>query len=168
MKLIKNFAAITTAIVIPVSVVALALVLLGYRPFILLTASMEPMYAKGSLCWVDTHVDLESLEAGDVIIYRSNTNLVVMHRLIEKSGDIAVMKGDTNETIQDVKLDRVNFIGREIFTIPSLGAMFDHSHGVIWFIAAIFLALACVPWEDTKTEHDPASGFAHENSLEIS
>ena len=155
MKILKNLITITAALAGIIGVFVLILVLAGFRPFILKSESMEPIYTKGSLCWVNTRVDLDSVEVGDVLVYRSPANTLVLHRLVEKerSDDTsslpATMQGDANSMSQDVTLSSINFIGREAFTIPRLGMMVEHilSNNAIWFIVAVFALLAAVPWE---------------------
>ena len=155
MKILKNLITITAALAGIIGVLALILVLAGFRPFILKSESMEPIYTKGSLCWVNTRVDLDSVEVGDVLVYRSPANTLVLHRLVEKerSDDTSslpvTMQGDANSMSQDVTLSSINFIGREAFTIPRLGMMVEHilSNNAIWFIVVLFVLLAAVPWE---------------------
>ena len=155
MKILKNLITITAALAGIIGVLALILVLAGFRPFILKSESMEPIYTKGSLCWVNTRVDLDSVEVGDVLVYRSPANTLVLHRLVEKerSDDTSslpvTMQGDANSMSQDVTLSSINFIGREAFTIPRLGVMVEHilSNNAIWFIVVLFVLLAAVPWE---------------------
>lgn len=155
MKILKNLITITAALSGIIGVLALILVLAGFRPFILKSESMEPIYTKGSLCWVNTRVDLDSVEIGDVLVYRSPANTLVLHRLVEKerSDDTSslpvTMQGDANSMSQDVTLSSINFIGREAFTIPRLGVVVEHilSNNAIWFIVAVFVLLAAVPWE---------------------
>ena len=155
MKILKNLITITAALAGIIGVLALILVLAGFRPFILKSESMEPVYTKGSLCWVNTRVDLDSVEVGDVLVYRSPANTLVLHRLVDKSSSVdtsslpVVMQGDANSMSQDVTLSSINFIGREAFTIPRLGVMVEHilSNNAIWFIVVLFVLLAAVPWE---------------------
>lgn len=155
MKILKNLITITAALAGIIGVLALILVLAGFRPFILKSESMEPIYTKGSLCWVNTRVDLNSVEIGDVLVYRSPANTLVLHRLVDKSASVdtsslpVTMQGDANSMSQDVTLSSINFIGREAFTIPRLGMMVEHilSNNAIWFIVAVFVLLAAVPWE---------------------
>lgn len=155
MKILKNLITITAALAGIIGVLALILVLAGFRPFILKSESMEPIYTKGSLCWVNTRVDLDSVEVGDVLVYRSPANTLVLHRLVDKSASVdtsslpVTMQGDANSMSQDVTLSSINFIGREAFTIPRLGMMVEHilSNNAIWFIVAVFVLLAAVPWE---------------------
>ena len=155
MKILKNLITITAALAGIIGVFVLILVLAGFRPFILKSESMEPIYTKGSLCWVNTRVDLDSVEVGDVLVYRSPANTLVLHRLVEKESTDdytslpVTMQGDANSMSQDVTLSSINFIGREVFTIPRLGMMVEHilSNNAIWFIVAVFALLAAVPWE---------------------
>ncbi len=155
MKAIKNLITITAVVAAAFACLALILVLAGFRPFILKSESMEPVYTKGSLCWVNTRVDLDSVEVGDVLVYRSPANTLVLHRLVDKSSSVdtstlpVVMQGDANSMSQDVTLSSINFIGREAFTIPRLGVVVEHilSNNAIWFIVAVFVLLAAVPWE---------------------
>ena len=46
----------------------LVLGLLGLRPFVLRSGSMEPLYPTGSLCLVDTRKSVADLEVGDVVV----------------------------------------------------------------------------------------------------
>ena len=156
MKIVKNLVAITTAVVALLSLVALVLVLMGYRPFVLKSASMEPIFTKGSLCWINTKVQYASVDVGDVLVYRSPTNTLVLHRLVDilpsETGTdslAAVMQGDANDMTQNVDLSRVNFIGREAFTIPHLGAVVERIN-LSWVFVGVFLILACIPWESVK------------------
>ena len=158
MKILKNFITITAALAEIIGILALILVLVGFRPFILKSESMEPIYTKGSLCWVNTRVDLDSVEVGDVLVYRSPANTLVLHRLVEKSVSVdtstlpVVMQGDANRISQDVTLSSINFIGREAFTIPRLGVVIEHilSNNAIRFIVTVFIILACIPWESFR------------------
>ena len=61
MKLLKNLVAVSAAMAALLGFVALILVMAGFRPFILKTQSIEPIYTQGSLCWVDTQATLDSL-----------------------------------------------------------------------------------------------------------
>ena len=123
MKLLKNLVAISAAIAALFGITTLILVIAGFRPFILKTQSMEPIYPQGSLCWMDTGVSLDSLEVGDALVYRSPANSLVLHRLVgiresnTPSSYSAVMQGDANKLTQDVELSRINYVGGEVLSI---------------------------------------------------
>ena len=147
MSFVKNFISIMAAVNAVICLIFIAIIMCGYRPFILKTGSMEPLYAKGSLCWINTHYDIEALKIGDVLVYRSPVNTLVLHRLIRKldAERKFIMQGDANSISQTIELSKINFIGKEAFTIPYLGTMIDKTHGLIWLMIMICLLLACVP-----------------------
>ena len=59
------------------------------------------------------------------------------------------MQGDANEQRQEVELSHINYVGREAFSFPRLGAVVDRviSHQTIWVAVGVFFILACIPWE---------------------
>lgn len=155
MKIVKNLVAVIAAFAGLVALTALVLVLLGYRPFVLMSSSMEPLYTEGSLCFVNTRIPLKDLSVGDVLVYRES-DFLVLHRLvgIEGEADVVIdakLQGDTNNIAQDVELSRINYVGRAAFTIPALGAAVEHiPSALIWSSAAVFIILACVPWKSLR------------------
>ena len=157
MKLMKNFVAISATLTASLASLVLLFVLLGYHPFVITTQSMEPLYTQGSLCWVDITVDIDDIEIGDALVYRSPANSIVLHRLVDvvssdASSISAVMQGDAAKMKQNVKLSRVNYIGREAFTIAGLGYVVDSlmSSHILWYLVGIFFILACIPWESVN------------------
>ncbi len=146
----KKLVAVLSVVAAVFAVSALVLVLCGFRPLVLESPSMEPLYRVGSLCWVNTRVDFSDLQIGDVLVYRSPANSLVMHRLISvqsSSGDeiVVEMQGDTNPTVQEVTLSRINFVGKEAFTIPRLGTLVSSASGVFPVLVVLLIILACLP-----------------------
>jgi len=100
----------------------------GYKPFIVLSGSMESDIHKGDLI-ITKKVKPENLEVDDIIAFRDAAGTVTTHRIIdivEKNGKKSfITKGDNNST-QDrnlVALESVEgiYIGR----VPGLGSMMD-------------------------------------------
>ena len=77
----------------------------GYKPFIVLSGSMESKIKVGDLVIVK-NVDANDLQVGDIIAFRDSKNIVTTHRIIEiKSEDnklAFITKGDANNTKDDV------------------------------------------------------------------
>lgn len=71
----------------------------GYKPFIVLSGSMETEIYKGDLVIVK-NTDVKSLKKNDVIAFRDDENYVVTHRIVEvinDEGEIKfITKGDNN------------------------------------------------------------------------
>ena len=141
---VRNVIAVVAGLSGVVGLVCLALVAFGFRPFILTSPSMEPLYAKGSLIWADTKVKVEDVEVGDVLVYRAPSGNLVMHRLV---GD-GFLQGDANNTAQEVVLDKTNYVGREAITIPWLGDAVAAALSVRWVVFVVvgfLIVLACIP-----------------------
>ena len=126
----KVFSAVTTALLVLVILVALALVgvrVFGIAPYTVLSGSMEPTYHVGSLIYVK-NVDPNELMVGDPITYVIEGGTVVTHRITEILPDYGddgapgfKTKGDANNTEDGTPVHSKNIIGKPIFTIPLLG-----------------------------------------------
>lgn len=141
---LRNVIAVVAGIGGVIGVLCLMLVALGFRPFILTSPSMEPLYPKGSLVWADTKVKVEDVEVGDVLVYRAPSGNLVMHKLVGKG----LMQGDANNTAQEVELTNINYVGREAITIPWLGdavAAVLSVRWIVWTVIAVLVIAACIP-----------------------
>lgn len=101
--------------------------LIGLRPFVVLSGSMEPVYQTGALLYVK-QVDPFALQAGDVITYMVNEDTVVTHRVVavvpdeEDSSVIRFRtKGDANEFEDGTLVHYKNVLGTPVFSVPCLG-----------------------------------------------
>lgn len=98
----------------------------GYKPFIVLSNSMEAEIHKGDLV-LTKMIDPKKLKKKDVIAFRDAENTVTTHRIIdiiEKEGKkYFITKGDNNNT-QDKNLVEFDDVeGIYITKFPSLGSM---------------------------------------------
>ena len=96
----------------------------GYKPFIVLSGSMETELYSGDLAIVK-NVNPNNLKVNDIIAFRDEENYVVTHRIINVLGEGKeiefVTKGDNNNTEDSgtVKLDDVE--GLYVNKISGLG-----------------------------------------------
>ena len=118
---------------------------LGYKPFIVLSGSMEPAIQTGDLI-VTRSVAPEKIQVGDVISFREEENVVVSHRVteIDHEGGLSFLtKGDANvgtdpgkvepEQIEGLFKWRVAGVGRfAIFLQTPVGML-------IFIVAPLFL-----------------------------
>lgn len=102
---------------------------MGYKPFIVLSGSMEPAVMTGDLV-ITQSVDPAALQAGDVIAYRYGQETVITHRIrqvTEKDGLRAfITKGDANNVEDNVMPTEDLVEGKLLWTLPGIGnaAMF--------------------------------------------
>ena len=98
--------------------------LFGYKPFIVLSGSMETEIYKGDLVIVKD-INPSDLKENDIIAFREDKKHVVTHRIIEVSNESGetkfITKGDNNNTKDDgsVKFDQVE--GKYLFKIKGFG-----------------------------------------------
>lgn len=97
---------------------------LGYKPMIVLSGSMETSIYTGDLVFVKM-VDTNTLKENDIIAFRNETNTVTTHRIVElvkeNGNTLFRTKGDNNNA-EDAKLVQANEVeGVYAFKISGLG-----------------------------------------------
>lgn len=100
---------------------------MGYKPFIVLTGSMEPTIKAGDLVIVK-EASLEELNKGDIIAFRhTEEDVVLIHRIAEKEtkeGKITLKtKGDNNQSEDRMMVNSENIEGIYLVRFEKLGAV---------------------------------------------
>ena len=101
----------------------------GYKPFIVLSGSMESEIHVGDLILVK-EVNVDTLKEKDIIAYRDSDNKVTTHRIIEvlkdDQGNISfITKGDSNNTDDgEIKASQVEGIYEKRFGKLGKAVMF--------------------------------------------
>lgn len=131
--------------------------LIGIKPYITLSGSMEPKIHTGSLCFVDTHARYEQMEEGDVVAFETTAGSLVTHRILSITPEGMETKGDANESSDGISVTEQNFCGKTLFSIPYAG------YGVAalqkpWNKAIICILIAAVLFYQL-TETAEQSGF---------
>ena len=80
--LVSSFIHLIAGAVFVVVIALIAVVIAGYRPYVVLSGSMEPEIRTGSICLIDTGYRYEELKVGDVIAF-TNGRISVTHRIHE-------------------------------------------------------------------------------------
>ncbi|MDD2190638.1 MAG: signal peptidase I [Eubacteriales bacterium] len=112
----------------------------GYKPFIVLSGSMEPVFYSGDLA-LARETPPENLSEGDIIAFREG-NSVITHRIMtitsEEGERRYITKGDNNNVEDQIIVTDEKIEGVYLFSIDGLGntAMFMQTPvGMIVFIA---------------------------------
>lgn len=98
--------------------------ILGYKPMIVLSGSMETAIYTGDLAFVK-EVDTKTLKENDIIAFRNEADTVTTHRIVEivhKNGEnLFRTKGDNNR-VEDANLvHEADIEGVYVFKISKLG-----------------------------------------------
>lgn len=145
MKVLNDIFKVLSWIVIAAIVIYMAVaapILLGHRPVVVLSGSMEPTYPVGSLIYYHK-CDFDALEVGDAITFRAE-DVLVTHRITtvnEISGTV-VTKGDNNVSEDPVPVAENQIVGKATnFAIPYVGYFVTYGKNpiAIAVMAAILL-----------------------------
>lgn len=125
-KVIRIIMTIIQYILIVIGIAAILLlvvpIIMGYKPFVVKSGSMEPTVKTGAIAYNNTHVTFDEIKEGDIIVFKQGDSYVT-HRAIkiDKDNKSFITKGDANETedLAPVRLDQ--FKGKNSFSIPYLG-----------------------------------------------
>ena len=100
----------------------------GYKPFIVLSGSMETKIHVGDLI-ITKEINPETLKVNDVIAFRDQENTVTTHRIIdvvEKNGvTYFITKGDNNNTQDQNLVEYKDVEGLYVTRIPGIGNMLN-------------------------------------------
>ena len=116
---------ISTA-VITIGVLLAVLYLCGIRLYHVKSGSMGELLPVGCVCFVSTYSSYESIEAGDVISFRVDDDMLVTHRAVRITDDGIYTKGDANNTEDPDAVTKENYIGKTVFALPYIGALFGY------------------------------------------
>lgn len=117
----------------------------GYKPFIVLSGSMEPEILVGDLV-VTKEIAPEDITVGNVISYRTEEDIVVTHRVMEvlaQDGPSFLTKGDANEGMDASAVSADEVEGLYIWRAEKLGrlALFIQTPlGMLVFVVVPMLA----------------------------
>ena len=134
----------------------------GWKPFIVLSGSMEDTIMPGDLI-LTKEIDALELKEGDVISFRTNKYTVVTHRIInivdEEGERKYYTKGDNNDSadINPVCNDQIEGIYR--YRIPELGKIalnLQKPIGIVICIALPLIIVLIAQFADTKRQEREA------------
>jgi len=124
MKTIEHIVSVMTVIFVAAAMIVLGPMLFGIRPYVVLSGSMNPAIKTGSLAYVYTKADPDSLREGNIAAFRLGGSTVT-HRVIGVDEDRIYTKGDANDTADEFVVKKSDVVGRTIFSIPLLGYIID-------------------------------------------
>ncbi len=96
----------------------------GYKPFVVLSNSMQDEISAGDLVIVK-EVDIKELDEGDIIAFRTSNDFVTTHRIvnivISEKGKCFETKGDSNNTNDEELICGESVEGKYVHKIPVVG-----------------------------------------------
>ena len=100
----------------------------GIQRYLVVSGSMEPNLYAGDIVFVNTNIDFEDVEIGDVIIFK-HRGMNIIHRVIETTTinekTYFKTKGDANKFDDGFVVSTENFSGKALFHIDKIGYAVD-------------------------------------------
>ena len=135
--------------------------LLGYKPVVVLSGSMEPAYHVGSILYYKS-APFDQIAEGDVITFHTGENSLVTHRVAEKQeiSRAFVTKGDANNTADPNPVSYDAVAGKALrFSIPYAGYFVTAGKkpiaiGIMAVILILGMLLDNTGSEDTSKEKE--------------
>lgn len=112
-------AAAVAILLLPLAVHILAIFLPGAGSYVVLSGSMEPAIAAGSLVYV---ADTGDYRLGDVVTY-THDGRTVTHRIVAETPDGYETKGDANDDRDSYTVERSAVRGEVVFEVPYYGTV---------------------------------------------
>ena len=161
--LVRHITSFVTGAVILTAVTVGVLFLMGIRPYVVMTGSMEPAIPVLSVCFVDRNVPLSDIRVGEVIAFRVGENMLVTHRVAAIQADGYLTKGDANNTEDSALVTQEDYVGKTVAVFPGIGAVMVFLHSTKGRIVAVtgilvLILLSFIPQqepEDTAPEDPP-------------
>jgi len=127
---------------------------LGYRPFTILSGSMQPLLEEGDMILVKP-VEANSVEAGDVITFWTQEEILVTHRVVdivqqEDGGMGYKTKGDANEVEDHQLVAGEQLIGKLVLDIPKGGYVAEFVQTPKGIILCILLPFVLLVLSEVK------------------
>lgn len=120
--------------------------LIGLKPFVVMSGSMEPAVHVGALAYVDVRVQAEDLRQGDIVTFQVDDSTTVTHRVVGVDADAKTLstKGDANALPDAAPVPFGSVVGRLVFSVPVAGMVLDAfvANKTAWIVVLLLLNIA--------------------------
>lgn len=152
---LANIYTVLCCVVIAIGIVSLIAVIMGIRPFVMISESMHLEVPKGSLVLLDTSTPMDSVKTGDNVAYILGS-VEAMHKVVstssgENQGLIVKSLADQGETLVSADM----YLGKEVAAIPQVGGWIRKALDYKWIVivmAGVLIIAGCIPRKAQKEE----------------
>ena len=139
-------------------IIALVPMIVGFRPVVVLSGSMEPTYPVGSVIYYKA-LAYKDISIGDAITFKIGGGALATHRVIEKDDTLKEFrtKGDNNPTEDTNPIEYTNVVGKTAkIVIPYAGIVATHLKEipVIIMLGATLIICSVLTPERKRATHE--------------
>lgn len=115
-RLVINILLMASILLVIITAVFGTCTLFDYKPYLIISESMEPAYKKYALVLIQYNT-YDDVKPGDVIAFKSDAlnGKPALHRVVSTTLEGYITKGDANKLVDDQIIGLSGFLGREIW-----------------------------------------------------
>lgn len=113
----------------------IASIVWNIRLVVVVSDSMNPAIPAGSIAVLNRKVPYEEIKKGDVIAFQISTGQQVTHRVVGKSENGLLTKGDANQLADGTPIQKEYFNGKVLFAVPKVGYWLEIAQSTIAYLA---------------------------------
>ena len=135
-KAVHVMAVMVTVLAIIIGLLSIGIHVVGMSPYVVLSGSMEPEIATGSVVFIrDVQHKSDDYAPGQIIAYKAQSGIAVVHRIISVTDDgLFEMKGDANRMPDAHLVYPSQVIGQYYCHIEGAGYLISRFEGRIFEI----------------------------------
>lgn len=136
-------------VVVILGISSLVAVVMGLRPFVIISESMHPEVPKGSLVLLDTRAKMTDVAVGDNVAYILGS-VEAMHKTVFVGSDELIVRSLADEGTSVVTAG--TYLGKEVVVIPQVGGWIRRTLDYKWIvivIAGLLVVAGCIPGKKT-------------------
>lgn len=146
---LSNLYTVLCIVVVVIGIASLVGVVMGLRPFVMISESMHPEVPKGSLVLLDTSASMDSVKTGDNVAYILGA-VEAMHKTVSVGSDELIVKSLADDGTSVVTAG--TYVGKEVLSIPGVGGWIREIVKYRWVvigIAGLLVVAGCIPGKRT-------------------
>ena len=148
-RVFRRLMALILDVILLAGLTLIVAALLGVKPYVVESGSMEPAIQTGSVCLINSHARYEDVRLGEVVCFDSAVGKKVIHRAVNITPQGIETQGDANETSDGITTTPETYAGKVLIAVPKVG------YGVYWMQSprgmvisvAVLLVLFILAWE---------------------
>lgn len=145
---LSNIFTVLCCVVIAIGIVSLIAVIMGIRPFVMISESMHPEVTKNSLVLPNTTSKMDDVAVGDNVAYLLD-KVEAMHKVSERTDTELIVRSLADDGESTVTAS--TYMGKEILSIPAVGGWIREIVKYKWAVileAMALIVVGCVPRKD--------------------
>ena len=152
---LANIYTVLCCVVIAIGIVSLIAVIMGIRPFVMISESMHPEVPKNSLVLLDTRSKMDDVAVGDNVAYILGS-VEAMHKVSRIESDELIVKSLADEGTSVVTAG--TYLGKEVLSIPAVGGWIRGVLDYKWIViaaATLLIIAGCIPRKRDTVSRQP-------------